>query len=49
MKGHDVTAPMAEADRKRLLLERFQREVRRFATSTAAALPGQWMPNIAAA
>lgn len=28
MKGHDLQQEDAEADRKRLLLERFQREVR---------------------
>ena len=28
MKGHDLQAQDAETDRKRLLLERFQREVR---------------------
>ena len=39
MKGHDVDAEAAEADRKRLLLERFQREVRSAACSSALPIP----------
>lgn len=39
MKGHEVQAGAAEEDRKRLLLERFQMEVRPLLARLRGALP----------